>query len=91
MPIFRYLNMFILSGIGLVLASLAGFASQSRFLTEPGQPTNPQASLIYLAAGVLMLVNGWVSIRMAQSVPREPEKKPAPETETKPDNLLDTL
>jgi heme/copper-type cytochrome/quinol oxidase subunit 2 len=92
MPILRYFNMFILSGVGLVLASVAGFATQNKFLTEPGQKTNPQASLIYLAAGVLMLINGWVSIRMAQSAPRAREDERKSETEAQQEtNLLDTL
>ena len=63
----RYLNMFVLIGIALVIISLAGFATGNRFLTEPGQPINPQGSLIYLGAGVIMLVNGIVSIRQAEA------------------------
>ena len=59
----RFLNMFIVIGIALIAVSIAGFATSNRFLTEPGQPTNPQGSLIYLGAGVLMLVNGVVSMK----------------------------
>lgn len=68
----RYLNMFVLVGIGLILVSLAGFATGGRFLTEPGTPPSATAPLVYLGAGILMLINGAVSIRFA---PPAPEKK----------------
>lgn len=61
----RYLNMFVLIGISLIGISIAGFATGNRFLLEPGQTQNPYASLIYLGAGILMLLNGIVSIRNA--------------------------
>ncbi len=69
----RYLNMFVLVGIALILVSLIGFATGGKFLSEPGSPTNAAASLIYLGSGVLMLINGVVSIRAAPPAP--PEKK----------------
>lgn len=69
----RYLNMFVLVGVALIFVSLAGFATGGRFLTEPGTPPNATASLVYLGAGVLMLINGAVSIRFAP--PPAPEKK----------------
>ena len=61
----RYLNMFVLIGIALVVISLAGFATQGKFLHEPGQDTSPYASFIYLGAGALMLFNGLLSIKTA--------------------------
>ena len=64
----RYLNMFVLIGIVLLIISLVGFATGNRFLTEPGQPVNPQGSLIYLGAAVIMLVNGVVSIKQAEAL-----------------------
>ena len=64
----RYFNMFVLIGIALLVISLFGFATGNRFLTEPGQPVNPQGALIYLGAGVIMIVNGIVSIRHATAV-----------------------
>jgi hypothetical protein len=73
----RYLNMFILIGIALIGVSAAGFYTHNRFLMEPGQPPSPYASLIYLGAGILMLVNGVVSIRHstpAGSQPARPAK-----------------
>lgn len=63
----RYLNMFVLIGIALIGISFAGFATQNRFLTEPGQMPSPYSAWIYLGAGVLMLVNGYISIK--QSTP----------------------
>ena len=70
----RFFNMFVLIGIALIIISIAGFATANRFLTEPGQPLNPQGSLIYLGAGVLMIVNGIVSIKQAETMKnRAPE------------------
>lgn len=93
MAILRSLNMFILTGIGLIIASVAGFATQNKFLTEPGQLTNPQSSLIYFGAGVLMLINGWVSIRMAQAAPQDKDKVKTsePVVENPGERLIDTL
>lgn len=64
----RYLNMFVLIGIALIGISFIGFAS-NRFLMEPGQPENPMAPLVYFGAGILMLINGYVSIRHAPPQP----------------------
>ena len=76
----RYFNMFVLIGIVLSIVSAVGFITGNRFLTEPGQPVNPQGSLIYLGAGVIMLVNGIVSIRQAEALraqtPRAQAKQP---------------
>ncbi|HEV2473680.1 MAG TPA: hypothetical protein VGS41_13480 [Chthonomonadales bacterium] len=73
----RYLNMFVLIGVALIGISIAGLASQGRFLQEPGQAINPMASLIYLGGGILMLVNGYVSIRQASSKTAVRQEKPA--------------
>jgi hypothetical protein len=70
----RYLNMFVLIGLALIGISLVGFATHNRFLMEPGQPVNPWASWIYLGAGVLMLINGYVSIQTAPPHPVETKK-----------------
>jgi|SRR5579871_762157 len=68
----RYLNMFVMIGIALILVSLAGFATGGKFLQEPGQEMNPTASLIYLGAGALMLFNGYLSIRNMPTLPTKP-------------------
>ena len=34
----RYLNMFVLIGVALLIISAIGFATGNRFLAEPGQP-----------------------------------------------------
>jgi len=72
----RYLNMFVLIGIVLVVVSLVGFATGNRFLTEPGQPVNPQGSLVYLGAGAIMLINGVVSIRQAEAMKSHQRSQP---------------
>ena len=71
----RYLNMFVLIGIALILVSLIGFLTGGRFLTEPGTTPNPISSFIYLGSGVLMLVNGAVSVAFAP--PPAPKKRDA--------------
>ena len=78
----RYFNMFVVIGVLLVIISLAGFATGNRFLTEPGQPINPQGSLIYLGAGVIMLINGFVSIRQAEGMKAHAPAKPTKPTST---------
>ena len=78
----RYLNMFVLIGIALVGISLAGFATGGRFLQEPGSPVSPNASLIYLGAGALMLFNGILSIRTAPSQTEKPARPPEEDEKT---------
>ncbi len=79
----RYLNMFVIIGLILIGVSLAGFATHDHFLMEPGQSAQDHLSLVYLGAGVLMLINGIVSIRIAPPPPAEPARKtPAPTSES---------
>ena len=66
----RYLNMFVLIGIALILISFIGFATGNKFLTEPGQTPNPNVSLVYLGAGVLMLFNGYLCAHKLMIVAR---------------------
>ena len=61
----RYLNMFVIIGLLLIGVSVVGFATHDRFLMEPGQVPGGNLSLIYLGAGILMLINGLVSVRIA--------------------------
>jgi cytochrome c-type biogenesis protein CcmH/NrfF len=58
----KYLNGFILIGIILFFISIAGFVYGNTILTEPGLPVNNRASLEYLGAAILMLINGAVSV-----------------------------
>ncbi len=70
----RYLNMFVIIGIALISISLAGFATGGNFLIEPGQSVDKMASIVYLGAGVLMIVNGALSARTAPA-PQPPADK----------------
>lgn len=70
--VIRYLNGFILSGVVLLLISIAGLLFGDGVLAEPGQPANPLAWFWYLLAAVIMLVNGVVSIRTAPGQTAEP-------------------
>ncbi len=65
----RFLNMFVLIGLALVVISVLGFATGGKFLYEPGQDQTRYTSLFYLAAGVLMLVNGYVSLKNSPPAP----------------------
>ncbi len=79
----RYLNMFVLIGIALIAVSVLGFATGGRFLYEPGQDQTSYTSLFYLGAGVMMLVNGYVSLKNAPPAPvASPRPKPIAPTET---------
>ncbi len=71
----RYLNMFVLIGIALLVIGLAKLISHNQLMIEPGQPQNPQDAWIYLGAGVLMLVNGAVSIRQSAGLQHKATKK----------------
>jgi hypothetical protein len=79
----RYLNMFILIGVALIIVSLAGFATGGKFLMEPGQPLDPMASIVYLGAGVLMVFNGVLSVKTApvHTAPPAAEPKSSDTTE----------
>ena len=65
----RYLSMFNVIGVIMLLIGLAGLATGSRFLAEPGQPPTAFSALLYLAGGAVMLVNGYLSMKYAP--PRE--------------------
>lgn len=79
----RFLNMFVLIGIALIVVSILGFATGGKFLYEPGQDSSQYTSLFYLGAGVMMLVNGYVSIKNAPPAPPTPPSPPKP-AETEP-------
>ena len=73
----RFLNGFVLIGIILLFISIAGLVKGNTLLTEPGQPVNQYAWLEYLAAAVLMLINGAVSIwTMRRHEPPKTPKEP---------------
>ena len=80
----RYLNGFIIIGVALFFISIAGLVSGNRLLTEPGQAINPNSWLFYLAASILMLINGGLSIWNAQQHEKENPKpaENAPKVET---------
>lgn len=71
----RYLNMFVMIGIALIGVSLAGFATGGKFLIEPGQNMDSMASVVYLGTGVLMIVNGVLSVKTAPPPPPPVQKK----------------
>ena len=79
----RYLNMFVLIGLALIAVSLAGFATGGKFLIEPGQSIDPNASIVYLGAGVIMVFNGVLTVKTAPPAPpaKSPRNEKQPATE----------
>ncbi len=71
----RYLNMFVMIGIALIFVSLAGFATGGKMQIEPGQSMDTMASLVYLGTGVLMIINGVLSVKTAPPPPPAVQKK----------------
>jgi hypothetical protein len=71
----RYLNMFVMIGIALICVSLAGIASGQKMQIEPGQSMDMTAILIYLGTGVLMIINGVLSVKTAPIPPPPVQKK----------------
>lgn len=55
---FRWWNSFNLLGVVLLALGLIGAFSRGHFVFDPGRPTTGYEWLIYVVAGVLMLING---------------------------------
>ncbi len=64
----RYLNMFMIIGIGLLLLGLLGAATGGRLIAETGTKPNAQIPLVYLGTGVLMIINSYISVHNQKSV-----------------------
>ncbi|MFM7321302.1 MAG: hypothetical protein ACKO5K_07240 [Armatimonadota bacterium] len=58
---FRWWNSFNLLGILLIGVALVGLVSGGKFVFDPGRPQKGYEWALYLVAGVLMLVNGFLS------------------------------
>lgn len=77
----RDFNAFILTGAALFVIGVIGIFKGNRWLSEPGMPTNPYGWQLYLAASVLMLINGVASIKVARAVEAQRSAgRPAPES-----------
>ncbi len=61
----HYLNGFILSAAALLVVAVAGVIMGNQVLAEPGSPVNGRAWAEYLLAAAIMLVNGILSIQIA--------------------------
>ena len=61
---FRWWNSFNLLGILLIAVALVGAVSGGKFVFDPGRPQRGFEWAFYLIAGVLMLVNGFLSPAM---------------------------
>ena len=55
---FRWWNSFTILAIILIAIGCIGAFAGDRMVFDPGRPTTGREWLIYLVAGVLMLVNG---------------------------------
>ncbi|MHB1459961.1 MAG: hypothetical protein ACYC1M_01585 [Armatimonadota bacterium] len=63
MPFKVYLNGFIILGILLLVLGVVGFLKGAEVLRDPGQPKDSLLPVLYVLGGLVMLVNGWFSIR----------------------------
>lgn|GEM_PF-3560279 len=73
----KYFNSFIVIGVILFVLSIAGFATNSVLISEPGQPINHYASLEYLAGAIIMLANGFLTLKSYDDKPvtQQPSQK----------------
>lgn len=55
---FRWWNSFTVLSVILVAVGITGLVAGKRMMFDPGRPTNGNEWLLYLVAGVLMLING---------------------------------
>lgn len=58
---FRWLSTFTLLGILLVILGIVGKVLGPRFIYDPGQVPDGNEAWAYIAVGVLMLLNGFLS------------------------------
>ena len=54
----RWWNSFTILSVILIAISIIGLFEGKRMVFDPGHPTSGKEWLLYLVAGVLMLVNG---------------------------------
>ena len=67
----RYFNMFVIVGVVLIGVSVIGFMTHNQFVTEPGNRPTVLSSIIYLGAGILMLFNGFLSVKQSEVLKAE--------------------
>jgi|GEM_PF-1945631 hypothetical protein len=72
---FRWWNSFNLLAVILLAIGIMGLVTGGRMVYDPGRPTNGFEWLVYLVAGGLMLVNGFLP-------PSNPVPTPEDEGET---------
>jgi len=58
-------NTFFLFGFLLIVVAVLGFVRGDDFIRDPGQIRENNLGLIYLGAGALMVLNGWLTHRQA--------------------------
>lgn len=63
-------------GVILLALSIAGFATNSVLISEPGQPVNHYASLEYLAGAIIMLANGYLTLKSYEEKPATLQPSP---------------
>jgi len=56
----RWWNSFNLLGVILLIIGVAGVALGSKMVFDPGRPKHDYDWALYLTAGVLMLINGFL-------------------------------
>ena len=77
---FRWWNSFTVLSVILIAISVIGMVAGERMVFDPGRPASGREWLLYLLAGVLMLVNGLLPSSQDAGV-REDTKKRSGEKE----------
>ena len=63
MPFKVYLNGFVILGVALLIMGIVGFFKGAEILRDPGQPKDSLLPVLYVLGGLVMLINGWMSVR----------------------------
>ena len=72
----RWLSTFTVIGLVLIGLGIVGLILGPRFVFDPGQPVTGKEAWCYLAIGILMVVNGFLT-------PAPPEEKQPPRAATR--------
>ncbi len=57
----KFLSTFVVMGVVLFLISILGFVTHGKMIAEAGTRPSTTTAWIYLGAGFLMLLNGYIS------------------------------
>lgn len=73
---FRWWNSFNLLAVILLAVGILGFLSGGKMVFDPGRAATGKEWVIYMVAGVLMLINGFLPSSTAPQTPAKTGAKP---------------